>query len=42
MKLKIKKMRFLTGRPVSILNESDLKENDIHIGQRILIKINKT
>ncbi len=37
MKLKIKKLKFLTGRPVCIIHEDTAKEMSLHEGNRVLI-----
>jgi len=41
MKLKIKKLRFLTGRPVCIIHEKTAKQMSLHVGKRVFIKNNK-
>jgi len=38
MELKIKKLTFLTGRPVCIINENTAKQLSVHAGERVLIK----
>jgi len=38
MKLKIKKLRFLTGRPVCMIHEKTAKLMSLHVGNRVSIK----
>jgi len=37
MKLKIKELRFLTGRPVCMIHEKTAEEMSLHVGHRVLI-----
>ncbi len=37
MKLKIKEMKFLAGRPVCIINYKTAEEMSLHVGERILL-----
>ena len=37
MKLKIKKVRFLTGRPVCMINEKTAEKMSLHVGERVSI-----
>lgn len=37
MKLKIKKLRFLTGRPVCMIHEKTAKKMSLHVGNRVVI-----
>ena len=37
MKLKIKKLRFLTGRPVCMIHEKTAKSMSLHVGNRVSI-----
>ena len=37
MKLKIKRLKFLTGKPVCMIHEKTAEEMSLHIGERILI-----
>ena len=41
MKLKIKKLRFLTGRPVCMIHEKTAKFISLHVGNRVEIKNHK-
>ncbi|MFH1359231.1 MAG: thymidine phosphorylase [archaeon] len=41
MKLRVKKLRFLAGRPVCMIHEDTAKELSLHVGNRISIKNNK-
>ena len=41
MKLKIKKLKFLTGRPVCIVHEKTANKLSVHVGERVSIKGNK-
>lgn len=41
MKLKVKKFRFLTGRPVCMISENTAKELSFYVGQRIIISRNR-
>ncbi len=38
MKLKVKKLKFLTGRPVCVLHENSAKKLSLHVGNRVLIE----
>ncbi len=38
MKLTIKKLRFLTGRPVCMIHEKTAKKMSLHVGNRVVIK----
>jgi len=38
MKLKVKRLRFFTGRPVCMIHEKDSNEIDAHVGERVSIK----
>ena len=38
MELKIKKLRFLTGRPVCMIHETTAKKMSLHVGDRVSIK----
>ena len=40
MRLKIKKLRFLTGRPVCMIHEKTAKKMSLHVGNRVVIKNN--
>ncbi len=40
MKLKVKKFRFLTGKPVCMIDEDTARNLSLHVGQRVLIKRN--
>lgn len=40
MKLKIRKLNFLTGRPVCLIDEKTAKEMSFHVGHRIFIERN--
>ena len=37
MKLKIKKIKFLTGRPVCMIHEKTTKKMSLHVGNRVVI-----
>jgi len=41
MKLKIKKLKFLAGRPVCMMHEDTAKKLSLHVGNRILIEKGK-
>src|SRR3990167_1256426 len=42
MKLKIKELRFLTGRPVCMIHEKTAEKMSLHVGHRVsIIKGNK-
>ncbi len=41
MKLKVKILKFLAGRPVCMIHEKTAKDMSIHAGDRIIIKKNK-
>ena len=41
MKLKIKKLRFFTGRPVCIIHEKTARQMSLHVGKRVSIKNKK-
>ena len=38
MELKVKQLRFLTGRPVCMIHEETAKKMSLHVGNRVLIK----
>lgn len=38
MKLRIKKLMFLTGRPVCMIHQKAAREMNLHVGNRVLIK----
>ena len=40
MKLKVKQLRFLTGRPVCMIHEKTAKQMSLHVGDRVIIKNN--
>ncbi|MBL7051426.1 thymidine phosphorylase, partial [Candidatus Woesearchaeota archaeon] len=41
MKLQIKKLNFLTGKPVCMIHEKTAKKMSLHVGNRVQIKNNK-